>query len=69
MKCEDEGGCCGRHHCGGTQTDALYGVGVIGAIFYFLQNAYGFGSIVLGIGKAFFWPAFVVFKILGMLSI
>jgi len=44
-------------------------VGVIGAAVYFVQGAVGFGGIVVAIIKAFFWPAFVVFKALGMLGI
>lgn len=55
-------------HCGG-QSGAIYGLGMIGALFYFLQSAVGFGAIMLGIGKAIFWPALVVFKVLGMLGI
>lgn len=75
--CGEDCKCCGEmvikkchhHHHGGNQSDALYGVGVIGAIFYFLHGVVGFGPVVVGIAKAFFWPAFVVFKLLGILSI
>lgn len=60
-----------KHHhgggCGGQS--AIYGIGVIGALFYFLQNVTGFVPILLGIGKAIFWPAFVVFKLLTILKI
>ena len=59
---------CYSHH-GSCSSDALYGVGVIGAAVYFVQGAAGFGPIVVAIIKSFFWPAFVVFKLLGMLSI
>lgn len=75
---EKETECCqgkfmGKYHhgkcnCGG-QSGAIYGLGMIGALFYFLQSAVGFGAIMLGIGKAIFWPALVVFKVLGMLGI
>ena len=58
-----------HHHHGGNGSDALYGVGVIGAIFYFTSHAVGFWPVVVAILKAFFWPAFVVFKLLGMLSL
>ena len=57
------------HHYGGKGTEALYGLGVIGALFYFLQHAVGFGPVIVGIFKAFFWPAFVIFKVLGILGI
>jgi hypothetical protein len=69
--------CCGEfvfkkshnHHSGCSKSDALYGLGVIGSLFYFLNGAVGLGPVIVGIAKAFFWPAFVVFKILGILSI
>ena len=60
---------CHCHHHGGTQSGAIYGLGMIGALFYFLHNAVTFGAIMMGIGKAIFWPALVVFRILGMLGI
>jgi hypothetical protein len=43
---------------------AIYGLGMIGALFYFLQNATNFGMVMLGIGKAIFWPAILMFKLL-----
>lgn len=60
--------CCG-HYRGGTQSEALYGLGVLGAIVYFMQGVVGFWPVIVAVLKAFIWPAFVVFKILGMLSI
>ena len=35
---------------------ALYGTGVIGALFYFLGNAVTFVDVVVGIIKSLFWP-------------
>lgn len=58
----------GCHH-GHGESSAIYGLGVIGSLFYFLQGAVGFGPIVMGIGKAVFWPALVVYKALEMLRI
>ena len=60
---------CHHGHHGGGESGAIYGLGMIGALFYFLQNAVGFWAIMLGIGKAIFWPALIVFKVLGMLGI
>lgn len=54
------------HHNGGT--GAIYGLGVVGALFYFLQNASTLGLIMIGIGKAFFWPAILMFKLLTYLQ-
>jgi hypothetical protein len=58
-----------RHHChanGGSS--AIYGLGVIGALFYFLQGATTFGVVMIGIGKSFFWPAILMFKLLTYLQ-
>ena len=48
-------------------TGAIYGLGFIGAMIYYIQNATGFWIGVLGILKALVWPAFVVYKALGVL--
>lgn len=61
--------CHHHHHHGHGESGALYGMGMVGALFYFLQGVVGFWPIMIGIGKAIFWPAFVVFKILGILKI
>lgn len=60
---------CKPHHgpsCG--DSGAVYGMGVIGALFYFLQGANTFMLVMIGIGKAIFWPAFLLFKVLTMLQ-
>lgn len=43
---------------------ALYFVGFIGAIVYWMQAAVGFGAVVTGILKAIVWPAYIVYKLL-----
>lgn len=58
-----------HHHKGGGHGDAIYGLGVIGALFYFLQGTTTFVSVAIGIGKAFFWPAILMFKLLTYLKI
>ena len=50
-------------------SDAIYGLGVFGALVYFLQQATSFWEGILGIFKAFFWPAVVMYDVLGMLQI
>jgi len=53
---------CFRHHvCGG----GIYFLGFIGAVIYYIQQADGFWQGVFGILKAFVWPAFLVYKLLG----
>jgi hypothetical protein len=54
------------HNCGGSNT--IYGLGVIGALFYFLQSASTFSMIIIGIGKSIFWPAILMFKLLTYLQ-
>ena len=58
-----------HHGCHHGSSDAIYGLGVIGALFYFLQNTSTLGAILLGIGKAIFWPALLMFKLLTALHL
>lgn len=57
-----------RHHHGHGGGNAIYGLGVVGALFYFLKGATTFGAVMMGIGKAFFWPAILMFKLLAYLK-
>lgn len=50
-------------HCHGG-SGAIYGLGVVGALFYFLQGATNANMVLIGIGKAFFWPALLMYKLL-----
>ncbi|MFW6287738.1 MAG: hypothetical protein ACOC2J_03200 [bacterium] len=48
---------------------AIYGMGFIGAVVYYITTASSIGVGLLGLLKAIFWPAFLVyelFKYLGM---
>jgi hypothetical protein len=47
---------------------ALYGLGIIGAAVYYMQHAPTFWIGVLGIIKAVFWPAFVLYRVLELLK-
>jgi len=44
--------------------DAVYGLGLIGALVYYIQHADGFWYVVLGILKALVWPVFLVYELL-----
>lgn len=44
--------------------DAVYGLGFIGAVIYYLSIATGFWVGVLGILKAIVWPVFFVYEAL-----
>lgn len=47
--------------------NAVYGLGFLGAVVYFIQHATSFGLGVLGVFKALVWPAFVVYRLLEFL--
>jgi len=44
--------------------DAVYGLGLLGALVYYIINATSFWMGLLGVVKAIFWPAFLVFELL-----
>ena len=48
--------------------DAVYGLGLIGAAIYFIQQATTFWMGVLGVLKAIVWPAFLVYRLLEFLK-
>ncbi|HLF32623.1 MAG TPA: hypothetical protein VI583_00205 [Cyclobacteriaceae bacterium] len=52
--------------CGGS--NAVYGLGLIGAAIYFIANSTGFWMGVLGFLKAIVWPAFVVYELMKYLG-
>lgn len=60
-KCFD--GCCskGWHHAG--QSNSVYGLGLIGALVYFLPGSVTFTDYILNFLKALVWPAFLVYKL------
>ena len=47
---------------------AIYGLGFIGALIYFIQVATSFWIGVIGFFKAIFWPAFLVYYLLEYLK-
>ncbi|MBS1527264.1 MAG: hypothetical protein JST19_16550 [Bacteroidetes bacterium] len=47
----------------------LYGMGFLGALVYFIGHALSFWTGVLGVVKAIFWPAFVIYKVLELLKL
>lgn len=48
---------------------AIYGLGFIGAVVYFISTSVGFWSGVLGFLKAMVWPAFLVYELLKDLGV
>jgi hypothetical protein len=47
--------------------EAVYGLGIIGAIVYYFSTATSFWLFVFGFFKAVFWPAFLVYEALKFL--
>ena len=56
----------GHRHYGHGSGGTIYLLGFIGAAIYYIQTATGFWDGVLGVLKAIVWPAFLIFKLLGM---
>jgi hypothetical protein len=51
-----------------TTSEAVYGLGLIGAAIYFISHATTFWAGVLGFLKALVWPAVLVYKLLEFLG-
>ena len=45
-------------------SNAVYGLGFLGAVVYYIQMASTFWTAVIGVIKAIFWPAFLVYEVL-----
>lgn len=52
--------CSSATGCGG----AIYGLGFLGALFYFITTATTTLGIIIGIIKAIFWPGVIVYAAL-----
>ncbi len=46
----------------------VYGVGMVGAAVFYIQQAATFGAGVVGFLKALVWPAFLVYGLLSFLG-
>lgn len=58
---------CKNFTCGGS--NAVYGMGFLGVLVYYLQHAASFQAGLTGFVKALFWPAFLLYKIVEMWQI
>ena len=54
-----------HHHGGG----AVYGLGFIGAVIYYFQQATKLWEGVLGFVKALAWPGILIYKLLEFLKL
>ena len=53
---------------GGSASDAVYAIGLIGAWVYYIGRAGSFKEGAVGFFKGFAWPALVVYKLLVLLE-
>ena len=60
---------CKPSGCGGGCSGALYGVGLLGALYYYLTTATSFLMGVVGVVKAILWPGVLVYGALKFLGI
>jgi len=58
----------GRNHAGAAGGGAVYGLGVIGALIYFIQTAHSFWDGLYGVFQAIVWPAYLVYGLLRWLK-
>lgn len=61
-------GCCGENNNKNMNANAsggaVYGMGLIGALVYFIQHATSFADGLLGVLKAIVWPAILIYQVL-----
>jgi hypothetical protein len=50
-------------------SNAVYGLGLFGALIYNMQYAEGFSQVLWGLFKSFFWPAFLIYQVLTTMQI
>jgi hypothetical protein len=56
-------------HVGGAGGGAVYGLGVIGALVYYIQTATSFWDGAYGVFQALVWPAYLVCGLLHSLKL
>lgn len=57
--------CRGRCH---SSTGGIYGLGMFGALVYYISTAGSFWLGVLGVLKSLVWPAFLIYEALKFLG-
>lgn len=48
---------------------AFYGLGLVGALIYYLQHVTTFEAGVMGVLKALVWPAILILKVFELLKL
>lgn len=57
-----------RKFSDGGSAGAIYGLGVIGSMIYYILNSPTFWTGLLGILKAMVWPAFLIYELMKFLG-
>lgn len=57
-----------NNNAGAAGGGAIYGVGMIGALVYFVQAADSVGEYALAVVQTLFWPGFLVYEALKALG-
>ncbi|HBD02201.1 MAG: hypothetical protein UX38_C0002G0009 [Microgenomates group bacterium GW2011_GWC1_46_16] len=63
------GKCCSPKHYGGSSSSAVYGIGIIGAAFYYFPHITNLTGFFLAVGKSLVWPAMLVYQALSLLKL
>jgi hypothetical protein len=58
-----------KHYRGGGAGGAVYGLGFIGALVYFIQSAHSFWDGLYGVFQSIVWPAYLVWGVLHFLRL
>lgn len=60
--------CCSRNISCDGGIGAVYGLGFIGSVVYYVSTSTGFWEGFLGVLKSLVWPAFLVYECLKFLG-
>jgi hypothetical protein len=58
---------CSNKRVGGGG-EAVYGLGFIGALVYYMQHVATFWDVIVGFVKSLVWPALLIYKVLELLK-
>jgi len=60
--------CCNKNNNACAPSSAVYGLGFVGALVYYLQHAANFQEGLMGLFKALLWPALLIYKLVETLK-
>ena len=61
--------CCKKMGNGSSSSCAVYGIGILGAAYYFFPQAIGVGGFFMAILKSLVWPALLVYQALSLFKL